>query len=199
MEDKKGTTQKPFKIFVFDTETTGTKPTDRIVQFSGIFGSIVDWVFYEERVIDQYINPQIPIPEGASNVHWVTDALAQQFEPIEANIKEFVAYYLKADLIIGHNIKFDIEKLKYELSRLKLNYNLMQVPIYDTMHKATDVVKIDNGRWWYKRPKLTATYKFLFGEDFEDAHNSLADVKATLKCYFKLSNVLNSNDNKEND
>ena len=46
----------------------------------------------------------------------------------------------------------------------------------------------------YKYPQLNELYKKLFSQTFSDAHNSLADVKATYKCFFKLKemNILNS-------
>ncbi len=40
----------------------------------------------------------------------------------------------------------------------------------------------------YKWPKLQETYKFLFGEEFEGAHDAMADVRACARIYFELRN-----------
>ena len=38
----------------------------------------------------------------------------------------------------------------------------------------------------YKWPKLEELYRKLFGYTFDGAHDALADVEATRKCYFEL-------------
>ena len=55
------------------------------------------------------------------------------------------------------------------------------------MQKSVKVCKIPfEGRGGYKWPKLTELHQHLFNEDFEGAHDALADVMATVKCYFNL-------------
>ena len=53
------------------------------------------------------------------------------------------------------------------------------------MKSTTDFCKIQ-GNYGYKYPKLQELYKKLFGHGFEDAHNSQADILATMQCYFEL-------------
>ena len=38
-------------------------------------------------------------------------------------------------------------------------------------------------------PKLSELHRILFGTGFEDAHNALADVEATAKCFWKLKEL----------
>ena len=38
----------------------------------------------------------------------------------------------------------------------------------------------------YKSPKLIELYKYVFNEEFENAHSADADVDACAKCYFQM-------------
>ena len=62
-----------------------------------------------------------------------------------------------------------------------------------TMKTTSSFCKIP-GILGYKYPTLSELFEKLFGKTFYDAHNSLADVRATYKCFFKLKemNILNS-------
>ncbi len=42
------------------------------------------------------------------------------------------------------------------------------------------------GYYGYKYPSLQELHKKLFNYEFEDAHNALSDIRATLKCFFEL-------------
>lgn len=55
-----------------------------------------------------------------------------------------------------------------------------------TMMSSIDFVKARSTTWWIKRPKLTELHKFIFDEDFDDAHDAMADIEATAKCFHKL-------------
>ena len=41
-------------------------------------------------------------------------------------------------------------------------------------------------RYGYKRPKLQELHVKCFGEEFDGAHDALADVSATKDCFFHL-------------
>ncbi len=172
-------------IFVYDTETTGVWNKDKIVQFAWIFARIIDWKIYEERTINQYINPWRPIPAQSSNVHKIFDKDVEKHPKIEECIKEFVVYHEKADLVVWHNISFDERMLKNEVSNCWLKIELKS-KTFCTMLKSVDICKIPWTRWKYKRPKLDELYKHFFGEWFENAHDALFDIKATLKCFLKM-------------
>jgi DNA polymerase III epsilon subunit-like protein len=54
------------------------------------------------------------------------------------------------------------------------------------MKNSTQYCRI-NGRYGeYKWPTLSELHKKLFGYDFEKAHNALADIEATAKCFWKM-------------
>lgn len=41
----------------------------------------------------------------------------------------------------------------------------------------------------FKPPNLKEAYRGFFGEDFDGAHDALADVKATMRCYFHIKDA----------
>ena len=65
---------------------------------------------------------------------------------------------------------------------------------FDVKPKHADVIEYFNKQSEVKNPLTeqqfrlikTEMYKKLFNKNFEDSHNSAADVKATLECYFEL-------------
>ena len=97
----------------------------------------------------------------------------------------------KCDTIIGHNIKFDIRQLTQYFYRYRINFE-MPKNIYDTMHESKNIVKALNIKGQIKYPKLGELSNY-FGVNYnnETAHDGLADVLVTYKCYKKLINNKN--------
>ena len=57
---------------------------------------------------------------------------------------------------------------------------------YCTMKETTDLCKLPGRYGNYKWPKLQELHKHLFGENFVGAHDAMFDIKATMRCYYKL-------------
>jgi len=156
-------------IIFFDLETTGTDTQkDRIVEISAIKhspdGTLSNLYFV--------INPTIPIPPEASQVHGYTDEMVadkQRFCDVEQEVYE---YFKDCDLA-GYNIKkFDIPLLMEEFGRCK------KYPILLTETKIVDSMTV----YHKKEPRdLTAAVKFYCNEEFDKAHSAQADVEATMK------------------
>jgi len=183
------------KLLFFDTETTGL-PSDynapinnshnwpRLVQIS--------WILTEENanIISQknfIIKPNgFVIPKTSSDIHRITTEKAVK-EGLDLSIvlDLFDSDLEQADIIIGHNIDFDIKVVRAEIYRLKRTDNLVGKNTICTMKSTTDFCKIQ-GKYGYKFPKLQELYTKLFGHGFEEAHDSQADIFATMQCYFEL-------------
>lgn len=179
-----------WKFFVFDTETTWIGLNDQIVQFSWIFINVVDWKFYQERIINQYINPTVPISKEAYVVHWISKDLVSRFSTIDDYLPEFLAYIKKADCLVCHNYWFDSKMLQQEIDRIWYKTTINNKRSFCTMAGTTNIVKLPWYSWWYKRPSLQELHTFCFWEWFEDWHDSLIDVQITVKC---LEFLLNNN------
>ncbi|MDP2090261.1 MAG: 3'-5' exonuclease [Candidatus Gracilibacteria bacterium] len=192
------------KIFVYDTETTGfinKKESDlnlqpKIVQFAGIIGEIKKGIteetgidnreFKEEKRINIMINPGIPIPFGASQVHHIYDIDIKDSPYIEDVIDEIMTYINDPDMTIGHNIEYDQDMIKLELKRLEKEFKYAPKQVICTMKTTVDFCALQGNGARFKYPKLGELHKKLFGEYFIGAHDALTDVEATLRCFVEL-------------
>lgn len=186
----------PYFLF-FDTETTGlsidyklpsscTSNWPRLVQLSWIVTDRLCNVIKQEDYIIYPDNFRIPI--DAANVHGITTEKARKNGVrIETVINSFLEDFNKCNTIVGHNIDFDKKILGAELVRMGLTDVIESKPTICTMKKSTSFCKIPNSNGLgYKWPKLQELHKKLFGREFNDAHNSMADVQATLDCFKEL-------------
>lgn len=155
-------------IVFFDLETTGTNiQTDRIVEIC--VAKIVPGG--EVEVKTRRINPEMPIPQEASDIHGITDADVAE-EPTFNAVASSLYLYLENCDLAGYNIKrFDIPLLAEEFKRAGLDFDLERRKIVDMQtifHK--------------KEPRtLTAAYSFFCGKSLDDAHSAEADVLASIE------------------
>lgn len=195
------------KVFVFDTETTwfiNKKESSlikqpHIIQFAWILWDFTNGEFKEEKRIDIYINPWIPIPYSSSLVHNIYNIDIQDKKNIEYHIEDILYHINIPDIIIWHNVEYDEEMVKLELKRLWREYDYRPKQVMCTMKTTVDFCAIKWNWERYKYPKLGELYKTLFWEYFVWAHNAIIDVENTLKCFIELVNrgVLKVEEKKE--
>jgi len=104
-------------------------------------------------------------------------------------LPEFLNDIRRCDLIIGYNLQYDLSMLEIELSRLDMYDEIecvFEKKWIDVMLECVDILKLEGKFGKYKWPKLSEAYVHFFGNMFEDAHNSLGDVRGTLEVYKKL-------------
>lgn len=154
-------------LAVFDLETTGPDPAkDRIVSIA------VTFLLKEGIRIDKYalVDPGIPIPKDASDVHGITDEMVAgkpMFKAIASSLHEQMT---GCDLA-GFNIKgFDIALLAEEFNRVGLDWPQKSSRIFDAMGIFCNM----------ERRRLQDAVKFYCGREIEDAHNAQADVLSTI-------------------
>ena len=85
----------------------------------------------------------------------------------------------KCDLIVGHNLHFDVTVLKAECLRNQIPFELTK-PTYCTMKSTTKLCGLG------KYPRLGFLHEFLFHEEAENLHSSMIDVLVCIRCYMKL-------------
>lgn len=137
-----------------------------------------------------------PLSIEAEETHGISKVLADAVGLIPgAAITTFFQMLGVANVVVGHNLNFDIRMIKI-LAR-KLNSQKMHSDFetilgtrktYCTMLTTADLCKLPkpSGRGGYKWPKLEELYKFLFSEEMPDGHDAMVDAKATAKCFFEL-------------
>lgn len=97
------------KFFVADVETTGISSTDRIVEVAFV---AIDEDFNELSRGYSLIDPEIPIPAGASAVHHITNRMVEE-EPTILQYMHLNEFPMKAEdsVLIAHNADFDFRYL----------------------------------------------------------------------------------------
>jgi DNA polymerase III subunit epsilon len=173
-------------IAFIDLETTGVSlSTDRIVEIA-----IIKISPDESRLIKRkLINPEIPIPASASDIHGITDAMvkdAPTFKQASNELKQFIEH---CDLGGYNSNRFDIPLLMEEFLRAGMSIDLSARRMVDVQHI-----------FYTMEPRtLTAAYKFYCQKELEGAHGAEADISATIDVlmsqierYPQLGNTVNS-------
>lgn len=201
------------RTLIFDTETTGlpkTKILDsgnlhlwpHIVQFSYI---IIDTILNKIIKVNDFIvkiPTDVTIPEETIKIHGITNEMTKNGISIEIIMDDFFGDLLNVDLIVAHNLSFDLNMIKCELLRLtKGNINTDKYnnyfndiinfkKMYCTMQESIDLCNIEakykNGNKYIKFPKLSELYEKLFKTTPTKLHNSLNDVAVCARCFMKL-------------
>ena len=101
---------------VLDTETTGLDPQagHRVVEIGCI--ELVNLVA-TGRSLQLYLNPEMPMPAGAQEVHGLTDEFLAD-KPLFADKAEELLEFLGDAQLIIHNAQFDLGFLNAEFSRV---------------------------------------------------------------------------------
>lgn len=180
----------------FDTETTGLpdnwRASYRLVDNWPRMVQLGYAVIDENRKVintrNIIIKPDgFTIPVEASDIHRVTTERAMK-EGIDVKdaLQEFIEDVKKADVLVGHNIDFDMNIVGAELVRAGIaEYPLFNKRRLCLMKSSTDFCQIP-GSYGYKWPTLSELHIKLFGRDFEESHDAFEDVKATANCFFRL-------------
>lgn len=92
-------------FIAFDLETTGTLAgIDRIVEIGAVR-------FVNGKAEDIYstlVDPEMPIPEGASRVNGITDDMVVDKPKIETCLESFT-HFCGQDPLVAHNASFDFQ------------------------------------------------------------------------------------------
>lgn len=153
-------------LVVFDLETTGVNvATDRIVE---LYAIKIQPDGQEEHV-HHVVNPTIPIPIQASQVHGIYDkdvADKPTFKELAAGLNEFMK---NCDFGGFNSNRFDFPLMVEEFYRAGIDFEVesrMFIDAQRIFHR--------------KEPRnLTAAYKFYCDKNLEDAHSAKADTVAT--------------------
>ncbi len=155
-------------IVFFDLETTGVDiMNDRIVEIS----IIKVMPNGEEKEKTRRVNPEMHIPEAASEVHGIHDEDVAN-EPVFRQLARSLANELEGCDLAGFNSnRFDIPMLDQEFRRAGVKFDFSKA-------RFVDVQTIFHKK---EQRTLTAAYRFYCGKELEDAHSANADTRATLE------------------
>jgi DNA polymerase III epsilon subunit-like protein len=152
----------------------------------------------------------VEISQESAAIHGITNEISKS-GGVDLNqvLSGFFGALKNVDILVGHNISFDINVVVVELLRIIYNQS-NTVPadellsyktylhmlnnyqnIHCTMQNSIDMCGIKvmgkNGREYNKFPKLSELHQKLFGSVPNNLHNSLNDILITLRCYIMIT------------
>src|SRR5574344_697271 len=172
---------------VFDTETTGTnhsndkKPIDKIIQFGAI--QVKNGEVDNSSGLSQLIDPEMHIPEAASNVHGILDKDVKGMPKMNDYLGYFLNEYMNKEhgVVVAYNSKFDMSMLRNSIN--DYNKKHAKEPLKERREsKVLDPFILVQRIHPYvgAKKKLGEQYKFMFCKNLDDAHDAFADVKGTV-------------------
>ena len=171
-------------IVVLDVETTGIKAnTDKIIELYMLKVN-------NNEFVDEYyskFNPEIEIPLFISNLtgiyQWHVDSSPTITQEIE-NIKNFI----DDSVVIGHNLKFDLSFLNYNL--INNGFDILSNENIDTLRLSRALLRNK-----VRNHKLSTLSQF-FKTTNKNNHNSKDDVLTTYEVLRHLGNNKKINNKK---
>ena len=170
-------------VVFFDLETTGVNITsDRIVEISYLK------IFPNGNEVSRTmrINPEMHIPEQASEVHGIYDDDVKDCPTFKQVAKDVAHDFEGADIAGFNSNRFDVPLLAEEFLRAGVDLDM-------TRRKFIDVQVIFHKM---EQRTLSAAVKFYCGKELEGAHSADADTRAT---YEVLQAQLDRYDELQND
>ena len=161
-------------IVFFDLETTGVSPEkDRIVEIACLKISPVEENGIMTTKIEEkkaVLNPTIPIPKEASDVHGFTDEKVKDCPRFIELSKSLYSFFKDCDFGGFNSDSYDIPLLSQEFARCNIVF-----PDWDCAY--VDVLKFERA---LNPNKLADVYKRYTGQDLEGAHGAENDIRATV-------------------
>ena len=190
-----------FTYMVLDTETIGLPIFSKFSKFP-YYKKLnkynmarvvqISWAIYdnEDRLLkteDHIIKPDgFYVNKQSTAIHGISMEKAMS-EGINVNraMDIFMEDIMATDMVVCHNVAFDLNVIKSELWRSKRTNDietLCNKKSICTLEKA-DRLKIQQK---VKNCKLATLYKYYFNKEIENAHNSLYDVLNTGKVFARM-------------
>ncbi|WCR12356.1 3'-5' exonuclease [Paracoccus stylophorae] len=159
---------------VFDTETTGLSPTDRIVQIAGV--RIARGRLTGER-FETLVNPGRPIPPASTAIHRITDEMVADAPDMTAALTAF-HHFAEDAVLIAHNAPFDMGMLRRAAAETGAMFD----------NRVLDTVLLSALVWGGSVPHTLDALTERLGIDIppEDRHTAMGDTLATAKAFLQL-------------
>lgn len=164
---------------VFDTETTGLKPSggDEIVQIGAV--RIQGGRLCRHDTFDTLVNPGRPIPPASTKFHGIVDDMVSEAPGVTETVGRFRAF-LGSQVLVAQNAAFDMKflTLKEEAAGV-----VFDCPVLDTMLLS---IFLNGERGDHSLDGLTERY----GIAAEDRHTALGDALATAEILLHMIPLL---------
>jgi DNA polymerase III subunit epsilon len=150
----------------FDLETTGVNVgSDRIVEIA----VLKVYPNGEKELLNQRVNPTIPIPPQSSAIHGIYDKDVLDKPTFKQIAPKLNAFLENCDLAGYNSNKFDVPLLVEEFLRAELDFDI----------KGRRLVDVQNIFHLLEPRTLAGAYKFYCNKELVNAHQAEADIIAT--------------------
>ena len=158
----------------FDTETTGTGPSARLVELAAV-------AFADDGTVcgtfNALVNPGQPIPPHITAIHGISDAAVADQPNAATVLRSFAEWLPLGVTLLAHNAIFDCRIIGHECRRARLPEPAH--PILDTCLLARSLGQtIDNSL-----QTLVQHYGFVLQGD---AHRALPDADAVRQYFLRV-------------
>jgi DNA polymerase-3 subunit alpha/DNA polymerase-3 subunit epsilon len=181
----------------FDVETNGL-PKDYKASYTDVdnWPRVIQlaWILADENAQILHQHAALVKPDGwiiPREKFWIdnghsTERNEAEGVPISSILDLFMEVKGQADVLVAHNLNFDHRIVWAEIIRSGRQPRSGMHKIC-TMMSSTKYCKIPqaNGKG-LKWPQLPELHQVLFGCGFEGAHDAMADITATAKCFYEL-------------
>lgn len=196
------------KVMVYDTETNGlplwSQPSEHpgqphLVQYTAVLFS--DQTRQEMAFDTMLVRPEgWSIPPELTAIHKITmEQAMDEGVPLRQAVSAYQTMRGQSDLVSGYNVAFDerimrIAMLRCGMSKFECDAIQSSPRTHDVARQVTPLCRLPPtdkmmaaGRKTFKQPKLAEAMRVLLNEEMDDAHDSRADVFATMRLFLHLN------------
>jgi DNA polymerase-3 subunit epsilon len=170
---------KKLRYVVFDTETTGLRPSegDELIAIGAVH--IVNGRILTGETFERLINPGRPIPASSVRIHGITDDMVRDKPPARIVLPQF-KNFVSDSVLVAWNVAFDMRFLELKQDEAGVRFNN---PVLDALLLSIYVSNDTTNN------SLLATAERL-GVVATGRHTALGDAMATAAIWIKLLDLM---------